>query len=91
MCIFLTHKLLTALEKMEDFYLDRSLCKLRDFNCKFIDMLNKNISLKVMWQIFFPPPSPNEALLGCLKVTHVPWTEEPGGLQSKGSQGVGHD
>ena len=21
----------------------------------------------------------------------IPWTEEPGGLQSKGSQGVGHD
>ena len=21
----------------------------------------------------------------------TPWTEEPGGLQSKGSQGVGHD
>ena len=21
----------------------------------------------------------------------IPWTEEPGGLQSRGSQGVGHD
>ena len=21
----------------------------------------------------------------------IPWTEEPGGLQSSGSQGVGHD
>ena len=54
-------------------------------------MLNKNISLTVMWQNSFPPPSPNEALLGCFKVTHVPWTEEPSGLQSKGSQRVGHD
>ena len=24
-------------------------------------------------------------------VWRIPWTEEPGGLQSTGSQGVGHD
>ena len=54
-------------------------------------MLNKNISLNVMWENSFPLPSPNEALLDCCKVTHVPWTGEPGGLQSKGSQRIRHD
>ena len=39
-----------------------------------------------------------EDLLGKRMATHssilvcrIPWTEEPGGLQSVGSQGVGHD
>ena len=27
------------------------------------------------------------SILAC----EIPWTEEPGGLQSLGSQGVGHD
>jgi len=32
----------------------------------------------------------NDKLLQCLCLK-IPWTEEPGGLQSMGSQRVGHD
>ena len=30
-------------------------------------------------------------LLSCVQLFEMPWTEEPGGLQSTGSQRVGHD
>ena len=30
-------------------------------------------------------------LLSCVQLFSSPWTEEPGGLQSTGSQRVGHD
>ena len=31
------------------------------------------------------------AVHSSIVVWRIPWTEEPGGLQSMGSQGVGHD
>ena len=33
-----------------------------------------------------PDPGTHSSILG-----EIPWTEKPGGLQSKGSQRVGHD
>ena len=57
--------------------LERFLSKLL---LSFNSLKKKITSLKRAWQptpVFLPGESP--------------WTEEPGGLQSKGSQRVGHD
>ena len=37
------------------------------------------------------PLEEDVAIPSSILVWRVPWTEEPGGLQSKGSQRVGHD
>ena len=36
-------------------------------------------------------PEKGMAVYTSILATRIPWTEEPGGLQSIGSQGVGHD
>ena len=38
-----------------------------------------------------PPPRQEMAVLSSILAWRIPWTEEPGGLQSMGSQRVGHD
>ena len=53
-------------------------CK-RHKRCKFDPWVGK-IPWRRAWQ-----PSP------VILAWRIPWTEEPGGLQSMGSQGVGHD
>ena len=49
------------------------------------------------WETWVPSPGQENPLEEEM-TTHsrilawrIPWTEEPGGLQSMGSQGVGHD
>ena len=37
------------------------------------------------------PPEEEMAIHSCTLSWKTPWTEEPGGLQSMGSQKVGHD
>ena len=37
------------------------------------------------------PPEEGMAAHSSILAWRIPWTEEPGGLQSIGSQGVGHD
>ena len=54
-------------------------------------------SLPAMWETWVQPlgwEDPLEkgkATLPSVLAWRIPWTEEPGGLQSIGSQGVGHD
>ena len=37
------------------------------------------------------PQEAGMAIHSSILAWRIPWTEEPGGLQSMGSQGVGHD
>ena len=37
------------------------------------------------------PPEKEKATHSSILAWRIPWTEEPGGLQSMGSQRVGHD
>ena len=39
----------------------------------------------------FDPPEKEMATHSSILVWRIPWTKEPGGLQSIGSQRVGHD
>ena len=48
----------------------------------------------VMWVRFLGQEDPLEegmAIYSSILAWEIPWTEEPGGLQSMGSQRVGHD
>ena len=50
--------------------------------------------MQEIWVCFLGQEDPMEkemAILSSVLAWKIPWTEEPGGLQSKGSQRVGHD
>ena len=62
-------------------------------------IVNRSLYMKkiitILKELYFIPPIPamekematHSSILAC----RIPWTEEPGGLQSTGSQRVGHD
>ena len=55
----------------------------------------KNLPVMQETQVSSPgwedPLEKGMATKSCILAWRIPWTEEPGGLQSVGSQGVGHD
>ena len=48
-------------------------------------------SLPIMWETRFDPGWEKEMAIHSSIAWKIPWTEEPGGLQSAGSQRLGHD
>ena len=48
-------------------------------------------NLTAMWEIWEDPLEKGTATHSSILAWRIPWTEEPGGLQSMGSQTVGHD
>ena len=54
-------------------------------------------AVQEMWEIWFwslgweDPLEEEMAIRSCILAWEIPWTEEPGGLQSLGSQRVAHD
>ena len=54
-------------------------------------------NLPAMWETWVPslvwenPLEEGMATYSSILAWRIPWTEEPGGLQSMGSQRVGHD
>ena len=77
------------------------------FICHFFTCINLQTNLALVAQIGKNPPAMREtsvqslgweyslkegmALYSSFFAWRIPWTEEPGGLQSMGSQRVGHD
>jgi len=51
--------------------------------------------ITILKELYFIPPIPamekEMATHSSILAWRIPWTEEPGGLQSTGSQRVGHD
>ena len=59
-------------------------------NCALIvAQMVKNLT--AMWEIWEDPLEKGTATHSSILAWRIPWTEEPGGLQSMGSQRVGHD
>ena len=57
-------------------------------------MVKNHLPMQEMWVQSLGREDPLEegmAARSSILAWRVPWTEEPGGLQSMGSHGVGHD
>ena len=57
-------------------------------------MVKNHLPMQEMWVQSLGREDPlEEGMAACSSILawRVPWTEEPGGLQSMGSHGVGHD
>ena len=74
----------------------KSRTRLSDFTVTFlVPQMVKNLpAMQEIWVRFLGREDPLEkemAIYSSILAWRIPWTEEPGGLQSMGSQRLGHD